>query len=165
MLCCDTARGRHSRRLSCLSSHVLRAYCNFESKQANSITLFGRRPNKNSRTTLYMILIYIICLNIPDQWAMWRWSCSVQIICWLEESFSVRFHIKNHISAFFALVLHSSFYFIYFLQTHYDSAASFEWKDSDWYIRLVYCFLAPASVEISSIPLTALLQKNIPCFS
>ena len=28
---------------------------------------FGRRPNKYSRTTLYMILTYIICLNIPDQ--------------------------------------------------------------------------------------------------
>ena len=26
-------------------SNVLRAYCNFESKQAISITLFGRRPN------------------------------------------------------------------------------------------------------------------------
>ena len=25
--------------LACLRSHVLRAYCNFESKQANSITL------------------------------------------------------------------------------------------------------------------------------
>ena len=25
---------------------LLRAYCNFESKQANSINLFGRRPNK-----------------------------------------------------------------------------------------------------------------------
>ena len=37
----DTARGRHSRRLACLRSHVLRAYCNFESKQANSITPFG----------------------------------------------------------------------------------------------------------------------------
>ena len=33
--------------LACLRSHVLRAYCNFESKQANSITLFGRRPNNN----------------------------------------------------------------------------------------------------------------------
>ena len=32
--------------LAFLRSHVLRAYCNFESKQANSITLFGRRPNK-----------------------------------------------------------------------------------------------------------------------
>ena len=31
----------HSRRLACIRSHVLRAYCNFESKQANSITLFG----------------------------------------------------------------------------------------------------------------------------
>ena len=30
-----------------LRSHVLRAYCNkhFESKQGNSITIFGRRPN------------------------------------------------------------------------------------------------------------------------
>ena len=37
----DTARGRHSRRLACLRSHVLRAYCNFESKQANLITPFG----------------------------------------------------------------------------------------------------------------------------
>ena len=54
MLCCQTPRGRHSRRLACqepmglfnLRSHVLRAYCNFELKQANSITLFGRRPNK-----------------------------------------------------------------------------------------------------------------------
>ena len=32
--------------LACLRSHVLRANCNFESKQANSITLFGRRPNE-----------------------------------------------------------------------------------------------------------------------
>ena len=32
--------------LACLRSHILRAYCNFESKQANSITPFGRRPNK-----------------------------------------------------------------------------------------------------------------------
>jgi len=32
---------------SYLRSHVLRAYCNFESKQANLITLFVRRPNNN----------------------------------------------------------------------------------------------------------------------
>ena len=32
-------------RLACLRSYVLRACCNFESKQGNSITLFGRRPN------------------------------------------------------------------------------------------------------------------------
>ena len=48
----DTSRGRHSGRiawlvyLACLRSHVLCAYCNFESKQAISITLFGRRPNR-----------------------------------------------------------------------------------------------------------------------
>ena len=34
---CDRAHGRHSRLLACVRSHVLRAYCNFESKQANSI--------------------------------------------------------------------------------------------------------------------------------
>ena len=33
--------------LACLLSHVLRAYCSFESKQAISISLFGRRPNNN----------------------------------------------------------------------------------------------------------------------
>ena len=37
-----------SGRLACLSSHVLRAYCNFHSKQAISITLFGRRPIKKT---------------------------------------------------------------------------------------------------------------------
>ena len=48
----DTSRGRHSGRvawlvyLACLRSHVLCAYCNFESKQAISITLFGRHPNR-----------------------------------------------------------------------------------------------------------------------
>ena len=33
--------------LACLHSHVWRSYCKFESKQANSITLFGPRPNNN----------------------------------------------------------------------------------------------------------------------
>ena len=33
--------------LACLRPHVLRAYFNFESKQAISVTLFGRRPNNN----------------------------------------------------------------------------------------------------------------------
>ena len=61
-VCCalsvrDTVRGRHSRLLPCSRSHVLRAYCKFESKQANSITLFGPRPNNN---------IYIIkCCDFP----------------------------------------------------------------------------------------------------
>ena len=43
--CVVTTRGTHSRRLACLRPHVLRAYCNFKSKQANSITLFVRRPS------------------------------------------------------------------------------------------------------------------------
>ena len=47
MLCRDTSRGRHSLPFACLRSHVLRARCNFESKQAISITLLGRRPNNN----------------------------------------------------------------------------------------------------------------------
>ena len=33
--------------LVCLPSHVLRAYCNFESNQVIPITLFGRRPKNN----------------------------------------------------------------------------------------------------------------------
>ena len=33
--------------LVCLRSHVLRAYFNLESKQAISVTPFGRRPNNN----------------------------------------------------------------------------------------------------------------------
>ena len=37
---------------SCLRSHVLRAHCNFESKQANLITLFGQRPNNNRTNCL-----------------------------------------------------------------------------------------------------------------
>ena len=43
--CASCSRGGDSRRLVCLRSHVLRAYCNFESKQAISINLFRRRPN------------------------------------------------------------------------------------------------------------------------
>ena len=45
--CTSGSRGRHSRRLACLRSHVLRAYCSFESKQAISITLFGQRSKNN----------------------------------------------------------------------------------------------------------------------
>ena len=37
---------------SCLRSHVLRAHCNFQSKQANLITLFGRSPNNNRTNCL-----------------------------------------------------------------------------------------------------------------
>ena len=40
MLCCDAALGRHLRRLACLSSHVLRAYCNFESKKKRTRLLY-----------------------------------------------------------------------------------------------------------------------------
>ena len=38
------------RSLVCLRSHVLRAYCTFESKRANPITLFGRPPNNKQLT-------------------------------------------------------------------------------------------------------------------
>ena len=46
MLCRETSRSRHSRRLACLPSHVLRAYWNFESKQAMTTSLFGRRSKR-----------------------------------------------------------------------------------------------------------------------
>ena len=51
--CTSRWRGKHSCHLACLRSHVLRAYCNFESKQAISITLFRPRPNnKNHRKAI-----------------------------------------------------------------------------------------------------------------
>ena len=40
LLCTRRSCGRHSRRLACLRSNLLRAYCNFESQQAISITRF-----------------------------------------------------------------------------------------------------------------------------
>ena len=38
-MCRDTSRSGLSHRLACLCLHVLRAYCNFESKQVISISL------------------------------------------------------------------------------------------------------------------------------
>ena len=69
--CVVTERGRHSRCLACLRLHVLRAYCNFESKQASSITLSGPRPN--NKCTIIIIcnaffprggLSYIGCIGM-----------------------------------------------------------------------------------------------------
>ena len=57
--------------LACLPSHVLRAYCNFESKQANSITLFGRRPNKKES------------LNTSRKW---EWRARINEVGFLRES-------------------------------------------------------------------------------
>ena len=51
---CFSSCTRHSRRLACL--HVLRAYCNFESTQVISITLFGRRANNNECSFSFTIL-------------------------------------------------------------------------------------------------------------
>ena len=47
---------RHLRRLARLHSHVLQAYCNFESKQAILITLFGRHANNNECSFSFTIL-------------------------------------------------------------------------------------------------------------
>ena len=53
---CFLSCTRHSRRLACLHSHVLHAYCNFESKQAIFITLFERRANNNECSFSFTIL-------------------------------------------------------------------------------------------------------------
>ena len=45
--CTSCSRVKKARRFARLRSHVLRAYCNFESKQAISKTKFGRRSNDN----------------------------------------------------------------------------------------------------------------------
>ena len=53
--CCDMARGWF--KLFCLASlhsHVLCAYCKFESRQANSITLFWQCLIKNYNVHLIM---------------------------------------------------------------------------------------------------------------
>ena len=64
MVCSDTSRGRQSRCLA-LRSHELRAYCNFESKQAISTTLFGRRLNNN------ILIISNTWLNLHNE-VIWR---------------------------------------------------------------------------------------------
>ena len=68
---------RHSSQVAwlvysaCLHSHVLRTCCNFESKQAISITLFGRRTNNKERNlTSHGIsniqeLLMLRCLHFP----------------------------------------------------------------------------------------------------
>ena len=55
--CKSRSRGRYWRLLACLHSLVLRAYCNFESKRAISITLFGRGPNR-----LWIVAIHWGCI-------------------------------------------------------------------------------------------------------
>ena len=53
---CFSSCTRHSRRLAYLHSHVLHAYCNFESTQVILITLFGRRANNNECSFSFTIL-------------------------------------------------------------------------------------------------------------
>ena len=78
---------------------------------------------------------------------------SVQpIICWLEESFSVRFHIKNHISASSLSTPQQLLFHIYFLQTHYDSAASFERRRMEGF-RLIH--------QAGLLLLSASFRRNI----
>ena len=46
--CCVVTHGAADIRVAWLVTFArIRAYCNFESKQANSITLFGPHPNDN----------------------------------------------------------------------------------------------------------------------
>ena len=100
MLCRDTPHSRNSRPLACLRSHVLREHCNFESKQAFSITLSGRRPNKKVDSSFWstqksscMWKVPMFCflrLGIPELgitwWTKWRinltslWSPIAQLI-------------------------------------------------------------------------------------
>ena len=64
--------------LSFLRSHVLRAYCNFESKQANSITLYGRRPNNK------FVQVSIWKINKGNVWSVngsqLQTSCHLKIM-------------------------------------------------------------------------------------
>ena len=53
--------------LVCLRSHVFRAYCNFELKKANSITLFERHPNNKQLT-----FVATVCFNGCQTSNVWR---------------------------------------------------------------------------------------------
>ena len=53
---CFLSCTRHSPHLAYLHSRVLRAYCNYESTQVISITLFGRRANNNECSFSFTIL-------------------------------------------------------------------------------------------------------------
>ena len=71
MLRRDKSRGKYSSRvaclvyLACLRSHVLRVYCNFESKQAISISLFSLGDAQmTSRATTSFSLAYGLCKKI-----------------------------------------------------------------------------------------------------
>ena len=74
--CTRCSCGRHSRRLACLHLHVLCAYCNFESKQAISVTLFGRHANNNLRSCLWFSFLtpdwLFFCNTITVQKCVWR---------------------------------------------------------------------------------------------
>ena len=61
--------------LVCLRSHVLRAYCNFESKQANSITLFGRRPNNNKCSKHSLLSNFILPIFSKHPWTDSGYCC------------------------------------------------------------------------------------------
>ena len=53
---CFLSCTRHSHRLACLHSRVLRAYCNYESTQVILITLFGQHANNNEFSFSFTIL-------------------------------------------------------------------------------------------------------------
>ena len=63
--------------MACLPSHVLRAYCNFDSKQVISKTLFGRRPNMKK------LLRVCDTLRLPssemDELSPWHQRCSPMV--------------------------------------------------------------------------------------
>ena len=60
---CFSSYTRHSRHLAYLHSRVLRAYCNYESTQVISITLFGRRANNNECSFSFTIILLNLCEN------------------------------------------------------------------------------------------------------
>ena len=94
--------------LACLRSHLLRSNCNFESKRAILITLFGRRPNKkmyvninwwwrpNTQSAasikwrlLRMLTCEMMRSKAPPSWGMYSYTVTCFSPSWPPFSFYV----------------------------------------------------------------------------
>ena len=63
--------------MACLRSHVLRAYCNFDSKQVISKTLLGRRPNM--KKLLRVCDTWRLPSSEMDELSPWHQRCFVMV--------------------------------------------------------------------------------------
>ena len=131
--------------LACLPSHVLRAYCTFESKQANSITLFGRPPNKKES------------LNTSRKW---EWRARISEVGFLRESLGwVR--IKCLLSALTSV--HGRFPFTKNFRKLPLKGPSSEERFHLTQVPFVYAFVTKIQDGSTDIAVNSLELPVIPC--